>query len=258
VVALIVCCCLCLAGWWWLLRRMAWSPAGLVPVGSWRPNDAVVACALALFYIYGIFADDGRPVALNDDVIKGSVFIYLMFSAFVIALVYMGGRTPAQVFGFVPAKPFQKLGLGVVCLFLTYPLVSLLGQAAEWIWKSPSTGDEMVQYLQGKLSTQDAVWAAALAALVAPFTEELIFRGFLYGVAKKYCGSLAAMGTTALLFAAIHQNPPAIPALFCLALGFTLAYEITGSLWAPIVMHMIYNFAQVAVILWFPEWIPKS
>ncbi|HVE16263.1 MAG TPA: type II CAAX endopeptidase family protein, partial [Chthoniobacterales bacterium] len=225
---LIVCCCLCLAGWWWLLRRMAWSPAGRVSSEGWRPNDAVAAALFALFYIYGIFVDDGRPVTLNDDVIKSSVFTYLMFSSFVIALVYLGGRKPGQVFGFVPAGLWWKLGLAIVCLFLTFPLVSLLSQTAELVWKSPSTGDEMVQYLQGKLSIQDAIWAAALASIVAPFTEELIFRGFFYGVAKKYCGSLAAMGTTALLFAAIHQNPPAIPALFCLALGFTLAYEITG------------------------------
>jgi membrane protease YdiL (CAAX protease family) len=115
----------------------------------------------------------------------------------------------------------------------------------------------MVQFLLGKTTVAERAWAIGLAVVVAPVTEELIFRGYLYGVIKKYGGRLAGMLTSAVLFAAMHNNVPAILPLVVLAIGFTLAYELTGSLWTSITMHALFNLAPVVIILYFPEWIPK-
>ncbi|MDD5201393.1 MAG: CPBP family intramembrane metalloprotease, partial [Terrimicrobiaceae bacterium] len=120
-----------------------------------------------------------------------------------------------------------------------------------------SDSDGMVQYLGGPLGPMDKASAVALAVIAAPLTEEFVFRGYLYGVLKKHFGPLAAMLASALLFAAVHQNLPAIPALAALAIGLTLAYELTGSLWAPVVMHALFNSISVVVILFFPQWIPN-
>ncbi len=255
---LTVWCIVGLAGWWWLLRRTPRFLGQQAPAGAWHAGDAVFGVVLALFFIFGIFADDGNSVAITPDVIQGGIFFYLMVIFLFCALVFARGQTPQIAFGLAPARPWRVIGLGALCIVLTYPLVQLAEEIVSKFGFSASDGDEMVQFLRGKISASDTAWAVLLAVIIAPLTEELVFRGYLYGVIKKYGGQVAAMFTSALLFAAVHHNLPAMPALALLGIGLTLAYEITGSLWAPVVMHMLFNLAPVVIILRFPEWIPNS
>ena len=68
------------------------------------------------------------------------------------------------------------------------------------------------------------------AAIAAPLVEELIFRGYLYPIMKKYM-------------------VPFIPlAIFGAVL--VLLYEYTGSIWTPIIAHCIFNTATLINILY--------
>jgi membrane protease YdiL (CAAX protease family) len=46
-------------------------------------------------------------------------------------------------------------------------------------------------------------------------------------------------------FAVSHWHGPSLLPLFVLALGFGLAYELTGSLLAPIIMHAFFNSTMI-------------
>ena len=82
------------------------------------------------------------------------------------------------------------------------------------------------------------------------WTEELIFRGYLYPIMKKYMGVWFALITTSLLFGIIHVSlVPFIPlAIFGAVL--VLLYEYTGSIWTPIIAHCIFNTATLINILY--------
>ncbi len=88
------------------------------------------------------------------------------------------------------------------------------------------------------------------AAIAAPLVEELIFRGYLYPIMKKYTGVWFALITTSLLFGIIHVSlVPFIPlAIFGAVL--VLLYEYTGSIWTPIIAHCIFNTATLINILY--------
>jgi membrane protease YdiL (CAAX protease family) len=81
--------------------------------------------------------------------------------------------------------------------------------------------------------------------IIAPISEELLFRGYFFGVGKRYFGGLASGGMTALLFAAVHANLASLLPLFVFALCLTLAYERTGSILVPIGMHALFNFTTL-------------
>lgn len=85
-----------------------------------------------------------------------------------------------------------------------------------------------------------------LAVGVAPFVEELFFRGYAYPVLKARVGR-HAIWMSALLFASVHLY--LINFLPVFLIGFVLArlYERTGSLAAPIVAHATAN-AAVAIL----------
>ena len=80
--------------------------------------------------------------------------------------------------------------------------------------------------------------------------EELIFRGYLYPIMKKYTGVWFALITTSLLFGIIHVSlVPFIP-LAIFGAMLVLLYEYTGSIWTPIIAHCIFNTATLVNILY--------
>jgi membrane protease YdiL (CAAX protease family) len=104
------------------------------------------------------------------------------------------------------------------------------------------------------LATTDSKAVAALivglAVAVAPVFEEFFFRGFAYPALKQRWGTWQALLAVSIVFAAIHFHVPSLGPLLAFAIGLGLAYELTGSLLAPITMHVLFNAANVAMLLY--------
>ncbi len=244
-----------LLAWWALLRG---GPGGRVFAAEWGRGETILAALLGGYFLLLAVPGAEPRKGITLEVVRASVLFYAAVLALLLAFLAGRGLSPLRAFGLAPPRPIRVLGLAVLCFAATYPAVLLIEQATAAIGHPVSAGDPMVQFLRGPVSAVDKGWAVLLAVVAAPVTEEFIFRGFFYGVLKRHAGRVVATGVSALLFAAIHQNLPALPALATLAVGFTLAYELAGSLWAPIAMHAIFNSISVAVILFFPEWTPNA
>jgi len=96
-------------------------------------------------------------------------------------------------------------------------------------------------------------WAALLAvgAGVAPLFEELAFRRILYGGLRQRLGPLAAGLAATAVFAAAHLLTARVPWVQAVGgLLFFAAYEVSRSLWAPILVHGAGNLALFLLPLW--------
>lgn len=83
--------------------------------------------------------------------------------------------------------------------------------------------------------------------LLAPISEELLFRGALFGWLRSLLPSPAAIVVTAALFAGAHLLPTLFPVLFVFGLGATWVRERTGSTLNSFAMHAAQNtFAVLA------------
>jgi uncharacterized protein len=80
--------------------------------------------------------------------------------------------------------------------------------------------------------------------------EEFFFRGFAYPALKQRWGAGKALIAVSIVFALVHLHVPSMGPLFALALGLGLGYELTGSLLTPIIMHALFNTANVALLLY--------
>lgn len=82
-----------------------------------------------------------------------------------------------------------------------------------------------------------------LIVVAAPISEEICFRGMLYGGLRERLPKLAAALLAGLVFGVLHAltGITAVPPL--IAFGFVLAllYEKTGSILPCIVIHMLNN-----------------
>ncbi len=97
-------------------------------------------------------------------------------------------------------------------------------------------------------SPESAYLLALFGILVAPFVEELVFRGFFYPVFEQRWGFAAAVLLTALLFAGIHIPQLSggweeIASIFFVGAVFSYCRGKTGSLIPPFLMHLAYNTA---------------
>ena len=90
------------------------------------------------------------------------------------------------------------------------------------------------------------------ACILGPVCGELLFRGLVAGRLARYGQKPAAL-VSALLFALYHANLSQF--CYALALGLLLAYAYfyTGTLRAPIVLHMLFNCYGSFVVFLLPE-----
>jgi membrane protease YdiL (CAAX protease family) len=98
--------------------------------------------------------------------------------------------------------------------------------------------------LPGVLSW-DGLWLLALGVLAAPLCEEFIFRGLLQGGLRRSLPAWQAIGIAAALFAMMHPPASMLP-VFVLGLCAGFAYERSGALLAPMLVHAGYNAALLA------------
>ncbi len=94
-------------------------------------------------------------------------------------------------------------------------------------------------------------------AIVAPFVEELFFRGFVFTALSHHWDWKKAMYTSAGLFAVAHVIPTAILPIFILGVIFAFLYHFSGSIWPAILMHMLTNTLALSVAFAVSQgWVP--
>lgn len=86
-------------------------------------------------------------------------------------------------------------------------------------------------------------YIAAFIALViiAPFAEEVLFRGYLLGKLRKHVPLWVAILITSLLFGAVHMAWNVGIDVFALSIVLCLLRVTSKSLWPSILLHMLKN-----------------
>ncbi len=155
----------------------------------------------------------------------------------------------AGLFGYLACMPIMAAGLlGSIALMLFY---MVLAQAMGWqTSEAPGAPHPILEWV-AKGSTATRLGVLFLAAGLAPFFEEIMFRGALFSGAASRLRVGPAMILMAFIFAIIHpQGWIAVPALMSIAIGFALLRMWRGGcLIAPITAHAVHNGAIVGVLL---------
>ncbi len=87
------------------------------------------------------------------------------------------------------------------------------------------------------------------ACIIAPITEELIFRGMIYPLLKKGIGVFWGCAISSIVFSVIHYNVLSFAVLFAFSCFLTYLYEKYNSLLVPIISHSTFNGIMIILIL---------
>ena len=141
---------------------------------------------------------------------------------------------------------------GPVALLAAMPVLTAANLA--WVFLLERFGlntdkQSMVDIFSNSQSTSVIIGMSLLAVVVAPLTEELIFRAGLFRYLRTRIPRPAAIVLPALLFGSLHANLVAFVPLVLLGVVFALAYERTGRIWVPIVAHALFNLNTILMLL---------
>lgn len=193
------------------------------------------------------------PLAKNTDFIKILVSSALS-SAVIFWMIFKTAknRSPQnykQDLGLVRKKPFWlKVLLVPVAAGLGFAFLS-----SYLIETRPIQPDTPLSDL---MSTVDQPWMVIvflmLAIVIAPFVEELAFRGYFFHVLSRIWGTNPAIVAVSFIFAFLHVSQYwgdwlAIGMVALLGVALTLLRVWSGSTWASITMHYVYNFGATLI-----------
>jgi len=87
-------------------------------------------------------------------------------------------------------------------------------------------------------------------SITAGIVEEIVYRGFVLWYLAQVMPLWVAVGVSSIAFGLAHSYQGANGALRCglLGLAFGIFYVITGSIWLPIVAHVLLDVIQGAAI----------
>ena len=229
------------------------------------PYGLLIALATVLIFIapnllvlaFDGFADGPGTTALPEgpELIVGLVItIALQLIVFSLSLLplLIAGRPFRRLLGPTRATGLMwaiGLGVGIVTVIVTYTVNAVFvlsfgdGEAVE---------QEVLDIaLAGGAAT---VLAILLAVVLAPVTEEIVFRGVLFRALDEKFGMWPAAVLSSAVFAVIHfevlfSQPLALAGLFTVGILLAIAYHRTGSLLVPILGHAVFNAVSVGLAL---------
>ena len=195
--------------------------------------------------IFFFGSNDGTIVSIS--IIVGCLLLVAISSL----IIRLKGGDLRQ---YLALKPFSlAVGVGMVGLLLIFMIGS---QALTYLLDASP-----LAFVDPLYQSVSSVWLLVFAmVIVAPFYEELIFRGILWSAIaeqfpislySEHRGAIVASMVTSLIFAVIHLQYGIyeISTIVVLALIFCYARIKSGSLLLPILLHMINNGAAMGQYL---------
>lgn len=211
----------------------------------------VVAGFFCILVVGNLMVKGDKEIQLSADVLVQSIIMQFTIASVVIGLMafrvniltWLGVRWRdwPSIFWIAPVS--------VVGMWMVFGGLYAAGYM-EWIQSlGLDTTQDTVKLLQESNDPLVLGLMAFAAVVAAPLCEEIVFRGYLYGAAKKFSGMWPAIISSAIIFSAVHGSLAAFLPLFIFGALLALLYEWTGSIWAPIAAHLLFNGATVAIQL---------
>jgi len=214
-----------------------------------------VLAGLGLFFIIAMNPQDGSAGSGSMNIsglVVSMAFNLVVCAGLLLYLHRLRGLNPAELFG-LQHLHWRSLAM-VVLMFTVIILISVnLVSAASVSWLKDVWPDlqpqETVKAFQESGGIGFKILVIIAAVVIAPLAEETLFRGFVYGVLKRYTDAPFAAIASSLMFAIIHLHVGSLVPLWMLAVLFCLAYEITGCLLVPMLLHAIFNAMSIVGML---------
>jgi membrane protease YdiL (CAAX protease family) len=214
---------------------------------------SAVAGVLVVSFAAKLFLQ-GRPWDETHRELVGAVAfqfgLLLGIASFHLAWRRLGTGLEAQPFATLIRGAATFLAALPIVYFVTFTWQELLGALG-----APLESQDSLKLFEDLHSWPLRLLFSAIAIVVAPLAEELIFRAGLFRFFRGRLPYWLAVFLPAVIFGACHllqaplQNLPEFMPLVALGAVFSVAYERTGRIGTTMVAHALFNLNTV-LFLW--------
>lgn len=144
--------------------------------------------------------------------------------------------------------PFNSIKVLNVFLIIIYtelwmPLVTSVN-----VFSQLFTSNAVIE-VTDQMTSLPLVVMVLIAGIIAPFCEELVFRGIFFFGLKNATGRIIGSAlTSALFFGLMHLNLNQLCYAFVIGIVFAVTDEILGSIWPSVIMHCVINSQNVLMV----------
>lgn len=181
------------------------------------------------------------------------VYVYVAMAIIIGAVAwYRYRKFSFEQIGLPRLPEWSDIGLGLAGV-IVYMLASTI--ALTLASNIPGFSPDQVQDLGlGRLFGADLILGFFVLVVLTPLFEEVIFRGFLYGRLRNlqfpwWVSSLIV----SVLFGLAHMQWNVGVDVFFLSMVACMLREMTDSIWAGVLLHMIKNFVAFLVAFVFVQ-----
>jgi len=134
---------------------------------------------------------------------------------------------------------FEWNALGLGCGLLVASYIIIIAHNALLYFLGVDTQGEAIVKLFAELDSP--AWFFIVGAVIAPFVEEVFFRGFLFQGFRQRYGWINAMLLSSGIFAAAHLDLVSLIPTFILGNVLAYVYHRSNSIWPGVIMHFLVN-----------------
>jgi membrane protease YdiL (CAAX protease family) len=243
-------------------RRVGYGPiaAILVTVGVYFASQLLVGLAVSLIPLFNGWSEQRLESWLSDSVPVQFVTVLLVEAATLWLLWRFMKIRQVGVRAIGLVKPqVRDIGYAVAGYMVYFALFIAISVIAKAL--IPELNLDQEQEIGFSKSIAGPALSVVFISLVIlpPLTEEIVARGFLYTGLRNKLPKITAALITSVLFAAAHLQWGSgvallwVAALDTFVLSLVLVYlrEKTGSLWSPILVHMLKNGLAFSLLFIF-------
>ena len=146
----------------------------------------------------------------------------------------------------------QSLLLAIAIMLLINPFISFIYEwnksfnIPDWMLVFDDNAEKITNYFLKMNTLGDLFFNLLVIAIIPAIGEELLFRGYLQQKMTQWLGKPhVAIIITAILFSAIHMQFQGFLPRFALGLVLGYLFYWSGSLWLPIIAHLLNNAMAV-------------
>lgn len=202
----------------------------------------VAAAVVGTLTYYGLSTTMGRPLGTA----LPQIVTFAVYATLVAVLCFAfrpPGRPPIALRSTGAGDLLWAAGATIVTMAacgLAYAIAGLFFGDFSHVLRQLTAVATDAQRLQGKSSS---AWGIAIlrGCLLVPIFEEVFFRGLLLSWLNRHMRFMPALFVQAVLFAAMHGYPVALPYAFLFGIATGLVRRTTGSTFNTVLMHVMNN-----------------
>ncbi|WP_455663112.1 CPBP family intramembrane glutamic endopeptidase [Pradoshia sp.] len=203
--------------------------------------EAVVVIGVIKFFIKPLFIQ-----WFGDELYAGTLMGLIMAIVLLSGIYLIALRPKNLSWREVGIVPFAKKDWRLIILLsiallagamIVMALTTLIGNSYE---------NSKTEAIQNNIAIHTVLIAFVSAAIISPIYEEIFYRGFLYRWLRTRLGMMGALILSSLIFTLVHiPTYNVMPVNFLSGIIFAWAYERTGSIWPPVLIHGLTNGIMV-------------